>query len=77
MADMKIGFYGHAQQYHNLKEEIDRAIRHPAPKNFGAVQINDPPVVPEQSHDQVGEGGHVGHVEEPSEIRRDILVVHI
>src|SRR3989442_659144 len=26
MADMKIGFYGHAQQYHNLKEEIDRAI---------------------------------------------------
>src|SRR6266480_925507 len=26
MADMKIGFYGHAQQYHNLKAEIDRAI---------------------------------------------------
>ena len=26
MADMKIGFYGHVQQYHDLKEEIDRAI---------------------------------------------------
>ncbi len=26
MADMKIGFYGHVKQYHNLKAEIDRAI---------------------------------------------------
>jgi len=26
MADMKIGFYGHVKQYHNLKPEIDRAI---------------------------------------------------
>lgn len=26
MPEMKIGFYGHAKQYHNLKGEIDRAI---------------------------------------------------
>lgn len=26
MAEMKIGFYGHVKQYHNLKEAIDRAI---------------------------------------------------
>ncbi len=26
MAGMKIGFYGHAKQYHSLKDEIDRAI---------------------------------------------------
>ena len=23
---MKVGFYGHVRQYHNLKEEIDAAI---------------------------------------------------
>src|SRR5579863_4140388 len=27
MAEMKVGFYGHVQQYHNLKAEIDGAIR--------------------------------------------------
>ena len=27
MADMKVGFYGHVRQYHNLKEEIDAAIQ--------------------------------------------------
>lgn len=26
MAEMKVGFYGHVRQYHNLKAEIDRAI---------------------------------------------------
>lgn len=26
MADMKVGFYGHVKQYHNLKDEIDGAI---------------------------------------------------
>ena len=26
MADMKVGFYGHVRQYHNLKKEIDAAI---------------------------------------------------
>lgn len=26
MADVKVGFYGHVRQYHDLKEEIDRAI---------------------------------------------------
>jgi len=26
MADMKVGFYGHVKQYHNLKHEIDGAI---------------------------------------------------
>jgi dTDP-4-amino-4,6-dideoxygalactose transaminase len=26
MADMKVGFYGHVRQYHNLKKEIDGAI---------------------------------------------------
>lgn len=26
MAEMKVGFYGHVRQYHNLKAEIDQAI---------------------------------------------------
>jgi dTDP-4-amino-4,6-dideoxygalactose transaminase len=26
MADLKVGFYGHVRQYHDLKDEIDRAI---------------------------------------------------
>jgi dTDP-4-amino-4,6-dideoxygalactose transaminase len=26
MAEMKVGFYGHVRQYHNLREEIDGAI---------------------------------------------------
>jgi dTDP-4-amino-4,6-dideoxygalactose transaminase len=26
MADVKVGFYGHVRQYHDLKDEIDRAI---------------------------------------------------
>ncbi len=26
MADMKVGFYGHVRQYHNLKAEIDQTI---------------------------------------------------
>jgi dTDP-4-amino-4,6-dideoxygalactose transaminase len=26
MAEMKVGFYGHVRQYHNLKKEIDAAI---------------------------------------------------
>ena len=26
MADPKVGFYGHVRQYHDLKDEIDRAI---------------------------------------------------
>lgn len=26
MADTRIGFYGHVRQYHNIKEELDRAI---------------------------------------------------
>jgi len=26
MANMHVGFYGHVRQYHNLKEDIDKAI---------------------------------------------------
>ena len=26
MAEMKVGFYGHVRQYHNLRTEIDPAI---------------------------------------------------
>jgi len=26
MAELKVGFYGHVRQYHNLRAEIDQAI---------------------------------------------------